>query len=68
MQFQKNAECPLEGNYQVNDVVYRCDVERPLAKKKCILDLQRENGRAISVTTSHHLNTRDVPIIAKHQT
>ena len=33
MQFQKNAECPLEGNYQVNDVVYRCDVERPLAKK-----------------------------------
>ena len=35
----------MEGNSQVNDVVYKCDIIRPLPKK-CILNLQRENGRA----------------------
>ena len=40
---RKNVECPIEGNYQVNDVVYKCDITRPLPKKY-ILDLQRENG------------------------
>ena len=59
--FRKKAECPTEGNCLVNDVVYKCDVTRPLPKK-CILDLKRENGRAISITTSYHLNTRDIPI------
>ena len=33
MQLQKNAECPMKGNCQVNDVVYKCDVTRPLPKK-----------------------------------
>ena len=51
----------MEGNCLVNDVVYKCDVTRPLPKK-CILDLQRENRRAVSITTSYHLNTRDIPI------
>ena len=27
------AECPMEGNCQVNDVVYKCDVTRPLPEK-----------------------------------
>ena len=27
-----------------------------------ILDLQREDGRVISITTSLHSNTRDIPI------
>ena len=58
---RKKAEYPLEGNCQVNNVVYKCDVTRPLPKK-CILDLQRENGRAVSITIIYHLNTRDIPI------
>ena len=31
-------------------------------RKKCILDLQRENGTAVSITTGYYLNTRDIPI------
>ena len=27
------AECPMEVKGQVNDVVYKCDVTRPLPKK-----------------------------------
>ena len=42
----------MEWNCQVNDVVYRCDVARPLPKK----------GRTVSLTTSHDLNTRDIPL------
>ena len=30
---RKETECPMEGNCQVNDVVYRCDVIRSLPKK-----------------------------------
>ena len=33
MQLQKKAECPMEGNCQVKNVVYKCDVTRPLPKK-----------------------------------
>ena len=40
---RKKVECPIDGNCQVNDVVYKCDITRPLPKKY-ILDLQRENG------------------------
>ena len=42
----------MEWNCQVNDVVYRCDVAWPLPKK----------GRTVSLTTSHDLNTRDIPL------
>ena len=58
---RKQAECTIEGNCQVKDIVYKCDVTRPLPKK-CILDFQRENGGAVSITTSYYLNKRDVPI------
>ena len=51
----------MEGKCQVNDVVYKCDVTRPLPKK-WILHLHRENGTAISITASYHLNLRDIPI------
>ena len=30
---RKKAKCSMEGNCQVNDVVYNCDVTRPLPKK-----------------------------------
>ena len=30
---RKKVECPMEGNCQVNDAVYKCDVTRPLPKK-----------------------------------
>ena len=33
MQLQEKAKCPMEGNCQVNDVVYKCDVTKPLPKK-----------------------------------
>ena len=26
---RKKTECPMEGNCQVNDVVYKCEVTRP---------------------------------------
>ena len=29
----KKAGCPMEGNCQVNNVVYKCDKTRPLPKK-----------------------------------
>ena len=32
---RKKAECPIEGNCQVNNIVYRSDVTIPLPKK-CI--------------------------------
>ena len=31
--YRKKAECPMEGNCLVNDVVYKCDITRPLPKK-----------------------------------
>ena len=30
---EKKVERPMEGNCQVNDVVYKCDVTRSLPKK-----------------------------------
>ena len=30
---RKKVERPIEGNCQVNDVVYKCDITRPLPKK-----------------------------------
>ena len=30
------VECPMKGNCQVHDVVYKCDVTRPLPKKVCL--------------------------------
>ena len=33
---------------------YKCDVTRPLPKK-CILDLQSENGRAVFITTRQNI-------------
>ena len=61
MQLQKKAKCPMKGNYQVNDVLYKRDVTSPLSKK-CIVDLRRENGRAFSIITSYRLNKIDIPI------
>ena len=30
---EKKTECPMEGNCQVNDIVYKWDVRKPLSKK-----------------------------------
>ena len=40
---------------------YRCDATRPLPKKM-YLDLQKENGRAVSIIKSYYLNKRDISI------
>ena len=59
---RKKTECPMEGNCQVNDVVYKWDVTRALPKK-CIFDLKKENVRAVSTTASYNnLSTRNIPI------
>ena len=39
----------MEGNFQINDVVYKGDVTR-------------ENGNATSITKSYHLKATDIPI------
>ena len=59
---RKKAECPMEENCLVNGVVYRCDVARPLLEKVYLGLAERENGRAVSITPSYHLNTRNTPI------
>ena len=41
------------GNCQDNDVGYKCDATRSLPKKS-ILDLRRENGRAVSIILFKH--------------
>ena len=46
----------MEGNCQNNDVVCKCDVKRPLRKKKCIMNLQRDNDRAVFITIFYNLN------------
>ena len=61
MQLQKKSTMSNGGNCHVNDVVYKCDVTRPLPKM-CIMDLQREDGRAVSITTTYYLNARDIPV------
>ena len=63
---RKKAQCPMERKRQVNDIVYRCDITSPY-RKKSVLDLPRENGRAVSITTSHHLYTRYIPIRQQFQ-
>ena len=51
----------MEGNCQVNDAVYKCDVIRTLLKKM-YLGLAGGNGKAVSITTSYHLHTTDIPL------
>ena len=41
---RKKAECPMEGDCQVNDVVCKCDVTRPLPKK--VLGLAEEEWKS----------------------
>ena len=50
----------MEGNWEVNDVVYKCYVTRSLPKK--ILDLQRENGIVAFITIICQLITRGLSI------
>ena len=60
---EKRANCPMKGNCKVNNVVYRCGISRALPKKVYLrlAERERENGTAISITTSYHLNTKDIP-------
>ena len=62
MKLKKKEECPMERNCQINDVVYKCDVTRPLPQKVYLGLAERENGRAVSITSSYHAKTRDLPI------
>ena len=55
----------MEGNYRVNDVVYKSDVTRVLLKKVYLglAERERENERTASITKSYHSNTKDTKAI-----
>ena len=42
---RKKAECPIEGNFQVNDLVWKCDLARTLPKK-VYLELAEEEWKS----------------------
>ena len=46
---REKAKYSMEGNCQVNDVVYKYDVTRPLSKKVYLGLAEKENGRAVSI-------------------
>ena len=52
---EKKAECPMEGNCQVNNVIYKCDVTRPLPKK---VYLELAEGERKSHFYNHKLSFR----------
>ena len=54
----------VQWNCLVNGVVYKCDVTRPLPKK-VFLGLAEGEWNSVSMTTSYHLNTRDI-LIRQH--
>ena len=55
----EKKECTREGNCQINNVVRKCDVTKPLLKK-VYLGLAEGEWSAVSITTRYHLNTRDI--------
>ena len=65
---KKKTERPIEGNCQVNDVIYECDVTKPLPEKvypglaERERERERENGSVTSVTINYHFNTKGIPI------
>ena len=61
---KRNCRKKSQGNCQVNNVVYKCDVTRPLPKK-VYLALAEVEWKSLSITTSYHLNTRDA-LIKQH--
>ena len=58
---RKKAECPTEGDCLDNDVVYKCDIARPLPKK-VYLGLAEGEWKSRFYNHSYHLNARDIPI------
>ena len=39
---EKKANCPMEGNGEINDIVYKCDVTKRLPKKVYLGLAERE--------------------------
>ena len=39
---EKKANCPMEGNDEINDIVYKCDVTKRLPKKVYLGLAERE--------------------------
>ena len=49
----KKSECPTKGSYQVNDVVYKCCVTRPLPKNgSCMWHLESLSSETLNLTWS----------------
>ena len=51
----------MEGNYQINDIVYKCHVTRPLPKKVYV-GLAEGEWKVASITINYHLKLRDIPV------
>ena len=56
---QSKSECPVEGNSQVNNVVCKCDVIRPLPNK-VHLGLAEGEWKSCFYNQKLHLHTRDI--------
>ena len=54
----------IQGTWTFPVVMFQHDTKIFLntCRKRCILDLQRKNGRAVPITAIYQLNTRDIPI------
>ena len=54
----------MEGNDQINDVVYKYDLTITLPKK-FILDLEMESGRNVFINLNYHLSARNI-LLRRH--
>ena len=58
--YRKKAECPMEGSCQVNDVVYKCEVIRPLPKNVYLVLAEGEwKSRFYNLSIIYKLSFKD---------
>ena len=61
---RKKAECTMEGNCQIQDVVYKCGITRPLPKK-LYLGLSEGESNSRSVEQKRYPNKATLSLICK---
>ena len=61
----QNARMSMEGNCQVNDLIYKSNGTRMWPKQK--YDGLVEDGRNVFITINYHLSKRDIPTIRHFQ-
>ena len=55
MQLQLETECLMEGNCQVNDVFYKCDITitRPLSREVCLGNAEGDRKSRFYLSIKH---------------